>query len=170
MLSILGLLILVYRNIRQGKLDQQAKVLVFLAYVAAAYFLSITIFDWFFIRGHGFSFGIQGRYFFPTIIAHLSLVLVGLITLAPKSYKKWVVAILTIAVIVFNYFSLFWVASHYYSTSPINIFIIQASQYKPEIYKDFGLIFTLLLSIASIIFFLYKYSRILIKTNANNFP
>ena len=137
MLSILGLLILIYKTIRQNKFDQQAKVLIFLAYVAAAYFLSITLFDWFFIRGHGFSFGIQGRYFFPTIIAHLGLVFVGLLVLFPKSFKKWVAAMLVIATVLFNYFSLFWVASHYYDVGSLNTFIIQTSQYKPEIFKSF---------------------------------
>ncbi|MBI4092264.1 MAG: DUF2142 domain-containing protein, partial [Candidatus Levybacteria bacterium] len=169
-LSILGLLILIYKTIRQNKFDQQTKVLIFLAYVAAAYFLSIAIFDWFFIRGHGFSFGIQGRYFFPTIIAHIGLVFVGLLTLSPESFKKWVAAILVIATVIFNYFSLFWVASHYYNLESLNTLIIQASQYKPEIIKGFGIVLILLLSIISTILFLHEYMRIFVKTKHADFP
>lgn len=159
-LSILGLLILIYKTIRQNKFDQQAKVLIFLAYVAVAYFLSITIFDWFFIRGHGFSFGIQGRYFFPTIIAHVSLVFVGLLVFFPESFKKWVAAILVIATVIFNYFSLFWVSSHYYNTASINTFTLQASQYKPEIFKSEGILLILFMSVFLTSFFLYHYVRI----------
>lgn len=169
-LSILGLLILIYKTIRQNKFDQQSKVLIFLAYVAAIYFLSIIIFDWYFIRGHGFSFGIQGRYFFPTIIAHMSLAFVGLLAIAPKSFKKWVAATLVISTIIFNYFSLFWVTSHYYNTSSINTFILQASQYKPEVFKGSGIILILFLSITSTILFLYEYSKVFVKTKPNNFP
>ena len=161
-LSIFGLLVLIYKAIKQNKFDQQTKVLIFLAYVAVAYFLSITIFDWFFIRGHGFSFGIQGRYFFPTIIAHIGLVFVGLLTLFPESFKKWVAAILVIATIIFNYFSLFWVASHYYDTSSINTFILQASQYKPEIFKGEGILLILFLSAFLTFFFLYHYVKIIL--------
>ena len=165
MLSILGLLILIYKTIRQNKFDQQAKVLIFLAYVAAAYFLSITLFDWFFIRGHGFSFGIQGRYFFPTIIAHLGLVFVGLLVLFPKSFKKWVAAMLVIATVLFNYFSLFWVASHYYDVGSLNTFIIQTSQYKPEIFKSAGGLLILFLSVFLTSFFLYHYVKIFSREN-----
>jgi hypothetical protein len=163
-LSILGLAVLFFRKIRDKKFDQQTKVLIFLAYVAAAYFLSIIIFDWFFIRGHGFSFGIQGRYFFPTIIAHMSLILIGLLAIAPKLYKKWIPAMLVILVIIFNYLSLFWVASHYYSLESFNTFITQASQYKPEIFKGFGIVLILSLSIVSTILFLREYTRVFVKT------
>lgn len=164
LLSIVGLLILAFKTIRQKKLDQQTKMLIFLAYSAIVYFLSITIFDWYFIKGHGFSFGIQGRYFFPTIIAHISLVFVGLLAIAPKLYKKWLAILLVIGVVIFNYFSLFWVASHYYDISSLNTFIIQASQYKPEIFKGFGIVLVLILSAISAAFFLYEYIKLFIRT------
>ncbi len=170
MLSILGLLILFYKTTRQNKFGQQTKVLIFLAYVAVAYFLSITIFDWFFIRGHGFSFGIQGRYFFPTIIAHVGLVFVGLLVLFPKSFKKWAAAALVVTTIIFNYFSLFWVASHYYNLESLNTLIIEVSQYKPEIFKGFGIVLILLLSIISTILFLHEYMRVFVKTKHTDFP
>lgn len=169
MLSVLGLLILAYKAIRQKQFDQQTKVLIFLAYIAIVYFLSIIIFDWFFIRGHGFSFGIQGRYFFPTIIAHISLVFVGLVVLPPKSFKKWIAATLVFITVIFNYFSLFWVASHYYDLESLNMFIIQASQYKPEIFKGFGIILVLLLAITSLALFLYEYIKLVTRTKLINF-
>ena len=126
-----------------------------------------TIFDWYFIRGHGFSFGIQGRYFFPTIIAHIGLVFVGLLALSPESFKKWVAATLVIATVIFNYFSLFWIASHYYDTSSINTFILQASQYKPEIFKGSAIVLTLLLSLIFMGFFLIDYLKMVAKIRTN---
>lgn len=169
MLSILGLLILIYKTIKQKKFDRQTKVLIFLAYSAIAYFLSITIYDWYFIRSHGFSLGIQGRYFFPTIIAHVSLVFVGLLVLFPSSFKKWAAATLVVATIIFNYFSLFYVASHYYDMGSIQTFIMQASQFKPEIFKGFGIVLVSLLSVTLIILFLYEYLKLFTKTKPGNF-
>jgi len=168
-LSILGLIIWVFKIVRNKKIDQQTKVLFFLAYTAIAYFMSITIFDWYFIRGHGFSFGIQGRYFFPTIIAHISLVFVGLLAIAPKSLKKWVAAALVLGVLFFNYFSLYWVALHYYDLGSLDTFIIQASQYKPEIFKGLGVVLVLVLSITSMTFFLYDYIKVFVKTKLTDF-
>lgn len=168
-LSLIGLFIWIFKLIRQRKLDKQAKVLTFLAYSAVSYFGALTLFDWLFYKYHGFYFGIQGRYFFPTIVAHLSLVFVGLLVLSPKSFKKWAAAILVAATVVFNYFSLFWVASHYYNVSSPDTFIVQASQYKPEIFKGFGMVLVLLLSITSTTLFLYEYFKKAVKTRLANF-
>jgi len=170
MLSILGLLILIYKSIKKNRFDLQIKMLIFLAYVAVAYFLSIAIFDWFFIRGHGFSIGIQGRYFFPTIVAHIGLIFVGLLTLSPKSFEKYVAAILVIATIIFNYFSLYWVALHYYDLSSFDQFITQASQYKPEILKGLVLALIILAALISTVFFVYQYLKLSFKTKPVEFP
>lgn len=169
-LSLIGIFVWISKVIRRQKFDQQAKVLIFLAYSAISYFGALTLFDWLFYKYHAFYFGIQGRYFFPTIIAHFSFIFVGLLVLFPKSFKKWAAATLVVVTIIFNYFSLFWVAAHYYDVGSLNTFITQASQYKPEIFKGLGIILILLLSITSMIYFLYEYSKVFVKTKPNNYP
>jgi len=166
-LSLLGILVSIFKVIRQQKFDQQTKVLIFLAYSAVSYFGALTLFDWLFYKYHGFYFGIQGRYFFPTIIAHIGLVFVGLLTLSPESFKKWAATILVIATIIFNYFSLFWIASHYYDTSSINTFILQASQYKPEIFKGSAFVLILLFSLIFMSFFLIDYLKMVARIRTN---
>ncbi len=166
-LSLIGILVWIFKVMRQQKFDQQTKVLIFLAYSAISYFVSLTLFDWLFYKYHGFYFGIQGRYFFPTTIAHIGLVFVGLLTLSPESFKKWAAAILVIATIIFNYFSLFWIASHYYDTSSINTFILQASQYKPEIFKGSAIVLILLLNLIFMSLFLIDYLKMVARIRTN---
>lgn len=168
-LSMIGLVVWIFKLMQLRKFDQQAKVLIFLGYSAISYFGALTLFDWLFYKYHGFYFGIQGRYFFPTIIAHISLVFVGLLKLSPKSFKRWVAAILVLATIIFNYFSLFWIASHYYNMESLQTFIIQASQYKPEIFKGPGLILIMLGAFLSTAIFLFEYLRVTFKTKSANF-
>ncbi|MDP2633032.1 MAG: DUF2142 domain-containing protein [Candidatus Curtissbacteria bacterium] len=166
-LSFIGLLIWLVKLVRQKKpkLGQEVKLISFHAFTSAAYFSALVIFDWFFINKHGFPFGIQGRYFFPTIIAHVGLVFVGLLVLFPKSFKKWAAAVLVIGVVVFNYFSLFWVASHYYDLGSFNTFITQASQYKPEIFKGTAILLILSMSLLSSAFYISKYLIVVLRTN-----
>ena len=75
------------------------------------------------------------------------------------------VALLIIGVIIFNYFSLFWVASHYYDISSLNTFIIQVSQYKPEMLKGTAILLILLMSIISSVFYTYSYLKVALRTN-----
>ncbi|MBI3558774.1 DUF2142 domain-containing protein [Candidatus Gottesmanbacteria bacterium] len=95
------------------------KKILFMAYAAVVYFLAITLFDFAFWQTHGYSFGIQGRYFFPVIIPFMVIFLVGLKPLG---------RLLPVGMIIFNIITFFWVMLSYYS---IDEFFLQASQYKP---------------------------------------
>jgi len=97
------------------------KKFLFMAYAAVVYFLAITAFDFAFRQTHGYSFGIQGRYFFPVIIPFMVIFLTGLKPLG---------RLLPAGMIIFNLITFFWVMGSYYQLS-FEQFFIQASQYKP---------------------------------------
>lgn len=160
LIALIGLLILFFKAIKNKKFSQQIKILSFFLYSSLAYFLAVTVFDWLFTRGHGFSFGIQGRYFFPTIVAHFSLIFFSLLTLTPKSYRDVITQILVVAMLVFNFFAMYFIASHYYDVSSFKTFVIQISQYKPEIFKGFGVILIIFILIISTAFFLRDYFKL----------
>lgn len=95
--------------------------IIFLAFSLVVYFLAITAFDYGFRQAHGFSYGIQGRYFFPVIIPFMAIFLVGLRPLG---------RLLPIGMIITNILVFFWVTGSYYALA-WPTFFIQASQYKP---------------------------------------
>ena len=76
-----------------------------------------------------------------------------------KNYAKLGLVTLVFIMIVFNDLSLFHVAGSYYDTSNLNIFITQASQYKPLFVKGNTILFALTLNIGFqllLIFYLIK--------------
>lgn len=115
---------------------------------ATVYFLALFFWDWQHVRNVGFPFGIQGRYYFPVIVPHLVLLVIGVKTLWLKlllPLNLWFIAL--------NWIGFYVVVSSYYDTGNFKTFIIQASQYKPFFAKGGYLIVSLgLYFIFSIIF------------------
>jgi hypothetical protein len=133
-LSSLGLFLKLFNSIKAKKITNSDKYLFFLAWAGLAYFASLTIWDWTFMRNNGFSFGIQGRYHFPVILPHMILLFVGckeLFSLFGKKIQQFSLTILSIGFIALNYLALHLIASSYYDLSSYKSFITQASQYKP---------------------------------------
>lgn len=95
--------------------------IIFLAFSLLIYFLAITAFDYGFRQAHGYSYGIQGRYFFPVIIPFMVIFLVGLRPLG---------RLLPIGMVILNILVFFWVTGSYYFLE-WPTFFLQASQYKP---------------------------------------
>lgn len=124
---------------------------------ALVYFLALFYWDWQQVRNAGFPFGIQGRYYFPTIVPHLVLLVIGIKTIWNKLLLP-----LNIWFIGLNWIALYWVTASYYDAGSFNRFIIQASQYKPDFAKggwlmlvlSLYLLFTLIFSIK-----LFKYEK-----------
>jgi len=115
---------------RLKKLSKLNKNILFLLTIAGVYFLGLTIWDYLFRINYNFSFGIQGRYYFPTIVAHMALLLIG-INLLPKILKKLFWLLTPLWWLVLHFIGLLTVSQAYYDTSSLKAFIIQASQYKP---------------------------------------
>lgn len=105
---------------------------------AAVYFLALFFWDFQQVRNAGFPFGLQGRYYFPVIVPHLVLLIMGL-----KQIWSGLVKPLMLWFIGLNWIALYWVLASYYDAGNFNTFITQASQYKPDFAKGIWLILAL---------------------------
>lgn len=120
-ISFLGFGYYLFSEARKKTLSKQFWMLIFLAFSTIVYFSALSAFDFGFRQSHGYSFGIQGRYFFPVIIPFMVVFLVGLRRLS---------TLLAIFMIIFNLIIFFWLSGSYYQFS-YPLFFLQASQYKP---------------------------------------
>jgi hypothetical protein len=124
---------------------------------ALIYFLALFFWDWQQVRSAGFPFGIQGRYYFPVIVTHMILLVLGI-----KAIWGKLLIILNYWFMILNWIALYWLTASYYDTGSLKIFIIQASQYKPFFAKGWWLILALTLYLIVFIIFsvqFYKLSR-----------
>lgn len=136
--SMVGVLIKLYKTVRKHKLDFESIYLIHFISSAICYVLILVIWDYFFARSSGYSFGLQGRYFFPLIVVHLAVLLCGakeIVNLLVRKYAKYAIVAIVVLVLIFNDLSLFHVSSSYYDLSSVNALVIQTSQYKPQILK-----------------------------------
>lgn len=115
---------------------------------ALVYFLSLFFWEYIQVRNTGFPFGLQGRYYFPTIVPHLILLIMGIRAIWSK-----LLIVLDYWFIALNWIAFYWVTASYYDADSFKNFIIQASQYKPDFAKGWWLItFLGLYFILSLIF------------------
>lgn len=137
--SLLGVIVYFVRQMRKKKtLAKNNLKILFLFGSSLIYYFAIIVWDYFFRRGHTFSFGIQGRYFFPTIAAHMVFIVLGLASLLPKKLKRfrpYVLKILMLWWFAFSIIGLLRAAGSYYQLLPFYTFLDQASQYKPYFLK-----------------------------------
>jgi hypothetical protein len=147
-LSGIGLVIKFIKIIKQKKLTLQNWSLLFIVWAAAIYFIALMVWDWTFFRNNGYSFGLQGRYYFPTVISHMILLAIGIkqiFSLFIKKAGQYSLLILCFWFIILNFIALHTMAGSYYDLSSYKTFIIQASQYKPWFAK--GMWFSSLLAV-----------------------
>lgn len=123
-------LVYIFLNFFRKKFTAQSFAALFLLVTAVIYFASLTLFDFGFYLNHSFSFGIQGRYFFPIIASQMTLSLLGLTFLF--SYRKKVIISwgLSLLFVLFNSYVFLYVTLSYYSPD-LTKFVYEASQYKP---------------------------------------
>lgn len=147
--AAVGLLVRVYQIAKKSKFEARDLSITFLIVASLIYFLIFLVWDFYFIQMHSFSFGIQGRYFFPLVTAHLAIFLYGLkiiFELIFKRYANLAALILVFLMIIFNDLSLAYVSTSYYDVSNISTFISQASQYKPSLFKNSPILVVILLA------------------------
>ena len=124
------------------------------------YLFGIYAWNLLFWKSHGFSFGIQGRYFFPNLPEHMAVLLIGLLVLSPVRLRKIVGLVAAALMMLFNWLSLWFVAQSYYgSLFSFQAFFLRASQYKPWFFKTPLLEVWLGLGIATSIWFLITLIR-----------
>ena len=136
--AIIGIVIRFILALKDKKFHTHEIVLLFLIASSAVYFLVFLIWDFFPRLNYGYSFGIQGRYFFPLVVAHLAIIMAGLWQIAQvvfKKYAKFVILCIVFLMFLYNDISLAHVAASYYDTSDFSTFIREASQYKPQTFK-----------------------------------
>lgn len=164
-LGILGLIIAIYKSGRH-KGVVEGKLLWFLLYVSAMYFMAITTFDYLFTASHGFSIGVQGRYFFPTITAHMALLYVGWLSLVNREHLQNIVSkIVGFLMVALHTYAWWFVTISYFSREDIKLFFLQASQYKPWFFKTPFLELLVFLYALTLIVFIRKYIFLEKKTN-----
>ena len=163
--ALIGLIVKFYQILKARNFKKDFWF-IFMILVPAIYFFGLTTFDYLYRKNNGYSFGIQGRYFFPPIIAEMVLLITGfwtLFKLLVKKYAKYAVLALVITFFAFNLVSQVFVFSSYYDTANLHTFIIQASQYKPALVKGNNLIIILAVSLVAQLTFLFAFLKDIIK-------
>lgn len=164
-LSLLGLAVWTFMALRNRKVNSQDVTIVFFTISILCYFSIFIIWDFYFQRTYGYPFGIQGRYFLPLVLPITAVLFFGLKTIFQsflKKYTKILYIFLICAMLIFNDGSLSFVASSYYEFSSVEEFVVQASQYKPAIFKGYIIIAILLVAfMTQLIFFinLFRYTK-----------
>lgn len=168
-MSVIGVVIKLY-EVFKAKSFKKEKELLFLLLAVFIYCLALITFDYQFRKNNGYTFGLQGRYFFPVITALMTIFLEGFLRILnfSKNLSKYFSFFLVLAMMIFNNFSLYFVTSSYYDLSDLSIFISQASQFKPIAIK--GEIILLILGVALLFqtVFLARLYAYLTKNNQKN--
>jgi hypothetical protein len=161
---------------------QQKTYLLFA--ISAIYFLALTIWDWQFRQNQGFSFGVQGRYFFPVLSAHMALIVIGfnyLVSLVPQtklsSYlskllpkahlnlEKTLNLGLIFWWIALHFIAVYTVVNSYYDLTNATALINQISQYKPWYFKGSWWIYWAGFAVISLVTFCYQTVKTTSKKN-----
>src|SRR4030042_2225652 len=165
LIAIGGIIIKLFQIIKKRKVERQDTTLFFMLYASIVYFLIFLIWDYFFSLQHGYSFGIQGRYFFPMITAHFTILTVGFWQIARlffRKFAKYMLIIMVFLMMIFNNISLSYISASYYKTSSISTFVNQASQYKPSLIKGNIILLIILITLGAqglFLFNLIKYAK-----------
>lgn len=152
LIAVLGIIVKIISYYNKKELFSKGIKLLFLIYSSLIYFLIFLIWDYIQVIKSGYSFGIQGRYFFPLVVAHLSILLIGInhiFSIFFSKRKNYLLVIVAGLMVLFNDLSLYHISSSYYDISSLNNFIIQASQYKPILFKGYWFIAIIILTIST---------------------
>lgn len=171
LIAAAGVALKLVNSVKKGKIFTQELPFVFLIIISSVYFFFFTLGDYFFTKRYGYTFGIQGRYYFPLVIAHLAIVSGGILylsTLISKSYVKYIVLVLVFLMIVFNDLSLLHIAMSYYDKNSLDSLVKQVSQYKPTILKGDILMILTATAICLQAIFLYTFSKSTISSHESN--
>lgn len=138
-ISGIGLLVASWQVVKK-KLWRKPKfqAILFMAFSAVLYFISISFFDYLSWYTSTYSLGVQGRYFFPLIVVEMLLLLIGIRSILPNrsGLKTFGTKLLSISMITLNFYAIYLVARTYYDVSSVSRFFLQASQYKPWFVKN----------------------------------
>ncbi|MBP9670647.1 DUF2142 domain-containing protein [Candidatus Woesebacteria bacterium] len=136
LVSVIGLVVYWWRTLKKKSTIADPYSIFFVLCSSILYALIIFWYDWQHTKQNGYSLGIQARYFFPTIVAHMSILITGVMSLTSNlKLQSW---IRTGLVLLFTWLQLggLWrIISIYYPGANLSEIITMASQYKPELIK-----------------------------------
>lgn len=168
LISGAGMILKLSKDMKRHKFEKETLILAILLVWSFLYYLAFLIWDYLFRQRYGYSFGMQGRYFFPLVVVHLALLLLGLREFTKiffAKYLKPLVISLNVAMILFNDYTLMFVSSSYYNTLGLDIFIKQVSQYKPQIFKGYPILLIAVFAIFAQLFYLVLLFRYIYRRN-----
>ncbi len=105
-ISVFGLII----KLAKEKNNLEKKTVIFFLLSTFSYILYLLLWDWRLMQSAGFSAGIQGRYFFPNIVAHMGIFIFGL---SWGRFSKPVLLIVSGLMIALNIFALHYLYLSY---------------------------------------------------------
>lgn len=132
LLAVIGLGFYFYKYYKNQKISAKLPLVLYTLIASVIYALAIFWYDYQHFKLNGYSLGIQARYFFPSILAHLSILILGIVSLGWNSkIRKYLRLTLIFIFVWIQLGGLYRLASVYYDVLPITTLITQASQYKP---------------------------------------
>lgn len=137
-LAALGLIFWLVRLVKERKFGFEEKGILYLFLLNFIYIGALYWVDFSFLKTHGFSIGMQGRYFFPLISTQMLFLALGIWSLFPKKWlrvKKFAIISLCLGMVVLNFVALTTVFSSYYPVQNFSQAIAFISQYKPWFFK-----------------------------------
>lgn len=136
LLSTFGFAIYLWRVIRRKRVVAVPSATLYVFCVALLYAGAIFWADWQHHKNVGYSIGIQARYFFPTLVAHLSLLMTGILSFGWSGrVRLWLRRGLIILFTWLQLGGLWRLLTAYYDTDTLSHFVIEVSQYKPWFVK-----------------------------------
>ena len=130
--SGLGLVFYGLRIWRKKKVVADPYAILFILVASLVYAFAIYWADWQYHKNEGYSLGIQARYFFPTLVAHMSLLLTGILSFGWNRISRLWLRISLVGLFLWLQIGGLWrLITSYYTVSSFGQFVIQVSQYKP---------------------------------------
>lgn len=144
-ISVIGGFVYVVKQLKLRSLQNLA-MYSYLVLATLIYYFGIVTFDFLYTNSSGgISIGMQGRYFFPVLLAHMSLILIGVESLVPGKWKNrriLLLKVLGLGFLFLNFIGLYTILNSYYSFASLELFFNQLSQYKPIYLKTpFNLVY-----------------------------
>ncbi len=171
LLAAFGFVIRIFKIIKAKKIEEKDYIAFFMATTICLYYLSFVVWDYFFHLNHNFSFGIQGRYFFPIMIPIFYILTYGLFEVFKivfQKYTKYVLFLLSALIIIYNNYSLYFVTKSYYDFQNLGSIVNYLSQYKPLFLKGNILIVIPLCAVLFEGLFIFSFLRYILRTNESN--
>ncbi|GAB4027540.1 MAG: hypothetical protein Fur0011_5880 [Candidatus Microgenomates bacterium] len=131
-LSIVGMLYYGWKVLKHKKIIADPVQILFMIMASVIYALAIFWYDWQHTKINGYSLGIQARYFFPTMTAHLALMLTGLTTFGWSTLSRiWIRNGIVLLFVWLQLGALVRLITIYYPANNFIELVKQMSQYKP---------------------------------------